>query len=154
MAPYYMTYYERKDITVRQEISRFLQKVTFGPKVEEIDALESAYDDILSSTSGGVSNATAMSMLQTEWIQSQMDPSTFTTGKFSSLRAYWRKRVNARAFEVYKIGESGPAPCEKNSRWRKFAFTNYDVQNARYLRWGDDGVTTQSQKVSLLFTFC
>lgn len=56
--------------------------------------------------------------------------------------------MNARAFEVYKIGESGPAPCEENSRWRKFAFTKYDVQNARYLRWGDDGVQTQSQKVS------
>lgn len=58
--------------------------------------------------------------------------------------------MNARAFEVYRIGEAGPAPCEKNSRWRKFAFTKYDVQNARYLRWGEEGVTTQSQQVRYL----
>ena len=148
-APYYITYYER-NLTVRQEISRFLHKTTFGPRVEDLDALESAHQELLLSEETGSSRSSseAMSRLQVEWVQKQMDPSTFSTGEFSSLRKYWRQRVNARAFEVYRIGESGPGPCEENSRWRKFAFTNYDVQSARYLRWGDDGVTTQSQKVS------
>eukprot|EP00804_Cyclotella_cryptica_P005395 CCRYP_017085-RA/>CCRYP_017085-RA protein AED:0.06 eAED:0.06 QI:162/1/1/1/1/0.96/28/3961/2317 len=141
-APYYLTYYQRS-LTVRKEIARFLHKTTFGPRPQDLDALESAHAVIMS---GGLNSSEAMEQLQTEWVESQMDPSTFTSGTFSSLRKYWRQRVNARAFEVYRIGESGPAPCEKNSRWRKFVFTNYDVQNARYLRWGDSGVTTQSQK--------
>ena len=137
-------------MSVRQEISRFLHKTTFGPRPQDLDALEAAHADIMAS---GLTSSQAMSKLQTEWIESQMDPSTFTSGSFSSLRKYWRQRVNARAFEVYRIGEAGPAPCEKNSRWRKFAFTKYDVQSARYLRWGDEGVTTQSQKVSVFCTF-
>lgn len=118
-APYYLTYYERS-LTVRQEISRFLHKTTFGPRPEDLDALEKAHDDIMAN---GLTSPKAMSQLQTEWVQAQMDPSTFTTGSFSSLRKYWRQRVNARAFEVYRIGESGPAPCEKNSRWRKVSFS-------------------------------
>lgn len=143
-APYYLTYIERT-VSVRNEISRFLHKTTFGPTPQELDSLEAAHANIMAS---GLSSSEAMAQLQTEWTEAQMDPSTFTTGTFSSLRKYWRQRVNARAFEVYRIGESGPAPCEEHSRWRKFAFTKYDVQNARYLRWGDDGVTTQLQKVS------
>ena len=148
-APYYMTYYER-NLNVRQEISRFLHKATFGPRIQDLDALESAHT-VLMEENGSSSAQQVMSRLQTEWVASQMDPTTFSTGEFSSLRKYWRQRLNARAFEVYRIGESGPAPCEKNSRWRKFAFTKYDVQSARYLRWGDQGVTTQSQKVGFAF---
>ena len=146
VAPYYLTYYERS-LTVRQEISRFLQKTTFGPTPDDLDSLEAAHAVIMA---GGLTSGEAMEQLQAEWIESQMDPSTFTTGTFTSLRKYWRQRVNARAFEVYRIGEAGPAPCEKNSRWRKFAFTKYDVQSARYLRWGDEGVTKQSEKVSAM----
>ena len=29
--------------------------------------------------------------------------------------------------ETYKIGVPGPKACEKNSRWRRFAFTGHDV---------------------------
>ena len=66
-----------------------------------------------------------------------MDPSALSAGEFSSLRAYWRRRLNPRKEETYRIGESGPHPCETNSRWRKFAFTKFDVQNAKMLRWGN-----------------
>jgi hypothetical protein len=137
-APYYLTYYERS-LSVRNEISRFLQRTTFGPTSEELDALEVAYDSILSSTGGG-NHVEAMERLQTEWVQNQQDPSTFSTGKFSSLREYYRKRLNPRTPEVYRIGESGPAPCEQHSRWRKFAFTAYDVVNSQYLRWGNNAL--------------
>lgn len=144
-APYYITYYERQ-LSVKQEISRFLQKASFGPTLDDLDSLSSAHDKLVQEE--GLSKSQAMSLLQTKWIKSQMDPSSFSTGSFSSLRKYWRQRLNARAFEVYRIGEAGPAPCEAKSRWRKFAFTKYDVQNARYLRWGEGGVTTQNQNVS------
>lgn len=57
-----------------------------------------------------------MAQLQTEWTAMQMDPTTFSTGKFTSLREFWRKRLNPRTFEAYPVAESGPAPCEKYSR--------------------------------------
>jgi hypothetical protein len=114
-APYYMTYYE-SNVTVRAEISRFLHKATFGPTPEDLDALEAAHTVLMKE---GQTKSEAMKQLVVEWTANQMDPSTFDSGRFSSLRRYWRQRVNARAFEVYRIGESGPGPCEEGSRWRK-----------------------------------
>lgn len=147
--PYFLTYYSRS-LTVREELSRFLQRTTFGPTPSELDALEVAYASLQAE---GLSNEEAMEQLQIEWISSQMDPTTFSNtdwndGKFSSLRAYWRKRLNPRMAETYRIGESGPAPCEVGSRWRKFAFTDLDVINARYLRWGPNAVPIQTASVS------
>jgi len=86
--------------------------------------------------------------VQLDWVVDQMDPTTFASGEYSSLRRYWRRRLNPRREETYRIGEAGPHPCESNSRWRKFAFTAYDVQNAKALRWGNlqIGGTYQTQK--------
>lgn len=150
--PYYLTYYERA-LSVRNELSRFLHQTTFGPTSEELDALEAMYAMITGADVNGtallgdnstdtslnitLSHSEAISKLQIDWVTAQMDPTTFTSGKFSSHREYWRKRLNARRWETYRIGEAGPAPCELHSRWRKFAFTDYDVQNARSLRWGN-----------------
>ena len=162
--PYYLTYYERA-LSVRNELARFLHQTTFGPTSEELDALEAMYATITGTGAGADVNGTAlglgdnstdtslnstdtslnitlshseaMSKLQIDWVTAQMDPTTFTSGKFSSLREYWRKRLNPRRWETYRIGEAGPAPCELHSRWRKFAFTDYDVQNSRSLRWGN-----------------
>ena len=142
--PYYLTYYERS-LTVRNELSRFLQRTTFGPTSSELDSLELAYV-ALGGSGGGpdedstITHTNVMEQLQTEWIQSQQDPTTFSTGQFSSLREYYRKRLNPRSPEVYRIGESGPHPCERFSRWRKFAFTAYDVINSQYLRWGNNAL--------------
>lgn len=133
--PYFLTYYQRT-MTVRNELSRFLQQNTFGPTKSELDTLEAKFTELRSAGSN-VTYAAAMAKVQRDWIVDQMDPTTFTSGEFSSLRAYWRRRLNPRAEETYRIGESGPHPCEKHSRWRKFAFTNYDVQNAKSLRWGN-----------------
>ena len=133
--PYFLTYYQRS-MTVRNELSRFLQKNTFGPTASELDALEAVFV-ALQNDGQGYTHAEAMEQLQRDWVVSQMDPSTFSTGEFSSLRAYWRRRLNPRKEETYRIGESGPHPCETHSRWRKFAFTNFDVQNSKALRWGN-----------------
>ena len=142
--PYYLTFYKRS-LTVRNEISRFLQKNTFGPTAAELDALETRFQAL---TSGGDSHAMAMEKLQVEWVVRQMNPSSFTSGKFTSLREYWRRRLNSRRQETYRIGEAGPHPYEKHSRWRKFAFTHADVQNSRMLRWGlfSLGGATQTQR--------
>jgi hypothetical protein len=163
--PYYLTYYERS-LSVRNELARFLHQTTFGPTSAELDALEATYAFVQSEGSAlfnsttidtsdnttttdanstttttrrlALSHNEAMSKLQVEWVKAQMDPTTFSTGKFTSHREYWRKRLNPRRWETYRIGEAGPAPCELHSRWRKFAFTDYDVQNSRSLRWGND----------------
>ena len=142
--PYYLTFYKRS-LTVRNEISRYLQKNTFGPTAAELDALETRFQAL---TSGGDSHAMAMEKLQVEWVVRQMNPSSFTSGKFTSLREYWRRRLNSRRQETYRIGEAGPHPYEKHSRWRKFAFTHADVQNSRMLRWGlfSLGGATQTQR--------
>ena len=201
-APYFLTYY-RSEITVENEISRFLHKNTFGPTKEEIDTLKTRYNTLrgpnyvppnytweeltpvlpveimteldqacssgkavssdlcerldemvqdaeialeeeaatladsvttsrrrieVLSNSTTRSHAEAMAALQLEWVTNQMDPTTFESGEFTSLRKYWRRRLNARKTETYRIGESGPHACEKYSRWRKFAFTKADVQ--------------------------
>ena len=139
-APYYLTYYERS-LSVRNELSRFLQRTTFGPTSAELDSLELSYVSL--GGGGGPTSSNhveIMEQLQTEGVQAQQDPSTFSTGKFSSLREYYRKRLNPRSPEVYRIGESGPHPCEKHSHWRKFAFTAYDVINSQYLRWGNNAL--------------
>ena len=152
--PYYLTFYKRS-LTVRNEISRFLQKNTFGPTAAELDDLETRFQALKSGSDSGTGNsstmlshAMAMEQLQVEWVVSQMNPSSFTSGKFTSLREYWRRRLNSRKQETYRIGEAGPHPCEKHSRWRKFAFTHADVQNSRMLRWGlfSLGGATQTQR--------
>ena len=142
--PYFLTYYQRST-SVRNEISRFLQKNTFGPTVDELDTMETTFNELQST---GMTHSDAMAQLQLQWVQNQMDPTTFTSGEFSSLRKYWRRRLNPRAEETYRIGESGPHPCERNSKWRKFAFTNYDVQKSKALRWGtqDLGGSFQTQQ--------
>ena len=173
-APYYITYYERA-LSVRNELARFLHQVTFGPTSEELDVLEAKYLELttgveyvngtIDDTIGDLgenetyvvdlnatnytllSHAEAMEQIQIDWVRDQMDPTTFKSGEFSSHRAYWRRRLNPRRWETYRIGEAGPAPCELHSRWRKFAFTDYDVQNSRSLRWGnvDLGASYQTQ---------
>ncbi|KAL7527224.1 hypothetical protein ACHAXR_004127, partial [Thalassiosira sp. AJA248-18] len=210
-APYFLTYYERQ-MSIRNELSRFLQKNTFGPTEADLDALEAAFmvlkgEDVAdvvdanttsadnttdvtttpateapavtnttrrhrvlqnvtgnatdltgnatesttdpeASTDTTLTDAEALFQLQLNWVLSQMDPTTFSTGEFTSLRKYYRRRLNPRKEETYRIGESGPHPCETNSRWRKFAFTNFDVQNSMSLRWGnqDLGGAYQTQK--------
>ena len=99
-----------------------------------------------STNSTSRSHAEAMAALQLEWVTNQMDPSTFSSGEFTSLRKYWRRRLNARKTESYRIGESGPHACEKYSRWRKFAFTKADVEFAMDLRWGSQELGGTKQK--------
>ena len=185
-------------MSVRNEISRFLQQNTFGPTREEIDQLEARYNELrgpgfvpqpvvveeltpelpvelggvetepegdetsteryvmrLLEETSNVTNASnvlthheAMSALQLEWVSDQMNASTFASGDFTSLRRFWRKRLNARKTETYRIGESGPHACERHSRWRKFAFTKADVQFAIDLRWGSQELKGTFQNTS------
>ena len=59
------------------------------------------------------------------WVHEQlsMDP--------SSHQKYFRERMNPRAVESYMYGIPGPKACEKNARFRRFAFTYMDVALSR-----------------------
>ena len=49
----------------------------------------------------------------------------------SSHQKYFRERMNPRAVESYMYGIPGPKACEKNARFRRFAFTYMDVALSR-----------------------
>ena len=49
----------------------------------------------------------------------------------TSHRAFFRERLNPRAVESYLYGVPGPKACEKNARFRRFAFTYKDKELSR-----------------------
>ena len=113
--------------------------------------MEAQYEEMKATggTDGGqLTLEDAMAQLQRSRIVKPMDPTNFASGEYTSLRKHWRKRLNPRKEATYRIGESGPHPSEKHSRWRMFPFTAMDVQNSRMLRWGtfDIGGTDGTQK--------
>lgn len=63
----------------------------------------------------------------------------------TSHRAFFRRRLNPRSVESYQYGVPGPRACEKNARFRRFAFTYKDVELSR-------GSTNQAGGTGLPFT--
>ena len=97
---YYLVSY-RHALSREQEISRLLQQATFGPTLAEIQSM--------------VANDTTAA----QYIQQQMEePPTLH-------RAYYRRNTQARLYESYSVGKPRH-PCEKHSRWRRFAFSVED----------------------------
>ena len=75
----------------------------------------------------------------------------------SSLRQFYRKRVNPKNDVGYAAGTTASRPCEMYSRWRKYAITSKDTLDNRrqtfsrfsklimWLTWGMSGrLTTNS----------
>eukprot|EP00804_Cyclotella_cryptica_P019736 CCRYP_009662-RD/>CCRYP_009662-RD protein AED:0.10 eAED:0.10 QI:0/0.90/0.86/1/0.90/0.86/23/166/2685 len=59
------------------------------------------------------------------WVKNQQSLSP------TSHRAFFRERLNPRAVESYIYGIPGPKACEKNARFRRFAFTYKDKELSR-----------------------
>ena len=93
---------------MQQQVSRFLERATYGPR--RIDL--SSWNMTMNIKEGMV-----------QWVKDQINNKGLT-----SHREYFRKRLNPHMIETYKIGVPGPQACERNSRWRRFAFTNHDAQ--------------------------
>ena len=97
--------------------SRFLSTVTVGPRIDEIYDLAADLD----ATEG--SNEAHLRVLAA-YIADQMDedktPPTLH-------RAYWRKRLASRQYQMTKAALIGPDACSAGSHWRKFAFTQQDL---------------------------
>jgi len=93
---YSLASYENS-ITPRDEIARFLEQSTFGPKQAEIDAFTNPE----------------------EWVQSQL------ALPISSHRQHFREHVRHRHESTTNIGLI-TNPCEAGTRYRKFAFSEKD----------------------------
>jgi hypothetical protein len=97
---FYLVSYQHS-LSREQEASRLLQQASFGPTLSGIQAM----------VAGGISAA--------QYIQGQMEESP------TLHRAYFRRNTQARLYESYSVGKPRH-PCEKYSRWRRFAFTVED----------------------------
>ena len=94
-------------MTNRNQVAAFLMKTTFGPKREEINALD---------------NANWGDAARAQYIRNQMDMNA------TSHREYYRKRANTKWDATAQPARSDH-PCSPNSKWRKYAFINQDRQN-------------------------
>ena len=91
--------------------ARFLEQATFGATKEDIAAL------------------VANNLNFEDWIAQQYAlPAT-------SLRSFYRKRVNAKIEFPYYHSTLGPRPCQIYSRWRTYAITSRDMLENRKTIW-------------------
>ncbi|CAB9517124.1 Protein of unknown function (DUF1800) [Seminavis robusta] len=110
-----VTYKAPSVLNPKQEASRFLAQTTFGPKLEEIEALAAP-----SSQASRFLYATTAKYK--EWIQNQMDE---TKTPPTLHREYFRRRANQRMYTANEVTTPRHA-CETLSRWHRFAFTQED----------------------------
>lgn len=80
--------------------ARFLEQSTFGATREDIDALVATGLDFES------------------WLHDQMNMPV------SSLREFYRRRVNPKFENAHYVGAVGAGPCDIYSRWRKYAVSS------------------------------
>lgn len=83
-------------------------QATFGPTLEDINALVGSGNNF------------------DEWVQEQMYELPA-----SSLRQFYRRRVNPKTDVGYRSGTTSSRPCELFSRWRKYALTSKDTLDNR-----------------------
>ena len=117
---YYITRYYSEPLPSRTLAARFLDRTTWGPTYGEIVDFESQIE----------ANGTRA---YAEWVKAQVEMEA------TSHRAYFRKRLNARTAVSYQYGVPGPRACEKNAKFRRFAFTYKDVELSR--GWYNDAGT-------------
>jgi hypothetical protein len=92
--------------------ARFLEQATFGTRQEDITALVATNNNF------------------TEWVYNQI-----YDVPMSSHREFYRRRTNPKFEYPYQVGAIGPTPCEKFSRWRKYALTSRDALQGRRTLW-------------------
>lgn len=52
-----------------------------------------------------------------------------------SHREFYRSRTNPKFEFAYKVGATGPRPCELHSRWRRYAISSLDGLSNRKTGW-------------------
>lgn len=100
---YYLTSYTYS-VSHVEALARLFETATFGTRAQDLDAWDK----------GDVTTVTV-----SEWIQEQISK------PMTSHREFFRRRVNPRFPNPKSIGRSDH-PCNKLSRWRKYAFSKKD----------------------------
>jgi hypothetical protein len=112
-------------ITKEAEAARFLEQATFGTTKMDLEALVETDNNF------------------TQWIYDQM-----YNIPMSSHREFYRKRTNPKFEYPQDVGAIGPTPCEKYSRWRKYALTSRDTIQGRRTGWNKFLTITQPVGIS------
>lgn len=105
-ARYQLTSFDAPTYSSKDIIARFLEQTTFGPTKAEILSFDT--------------NNLPLSFAK--WIENQQ-----TVVPLTSHREYYRRRTNAR-FEVATSVGAVTHPCQKNTRYRRFAFSVKDAE--------------------------
>ena len=116
---YYLTSYHRPSVSSDVLAARFLERTTFGPKVEEIQSLSASISTLGTDDDGR------------EALAAYTHNQIYDT-PISSHRAYYRRHLVPRTTSSFPYALAGPHPCDQNSRWRRFAFTTKDVELSRF----------------------
>ena len=116
---YYLTSYHRPSVSSDVLAARFLERTTFGPKLEEIQSLSASISTLGADDDGR------------EALAAYTHNQIYDT-PISSHRAYYRRHLVPRTTSSYPYALAGPHPCDQNSRWRRFAFTTKDVELSRF----------------------
>jgi len=101
----------------RRAVSRFLEQATFGPTRRVVDSWD--YENDLDSTFPS-------------WVKQQIDEDA------TSHREYFRRRANTRIMSTVDTGEVSH-PCEKNTRWSRYAFNHLDEDKILHVAGGGSG---------------
>lgn len=110
----------RHFISKEAEAARFLEQATFGTTKEDLEALLATDNNF------------------TRWVYDQM-----YNIPMSSHREFYRRRTNPKFEYPFEVGAVGPTPCEKYSRWRKYALTSRDTIQGRRTGWNKFLMITQ-----------
>lgn len=102
----------RHFISKKAEAARFLEQSTFGTTKSDLEALLATDNNF------------------TKWIHDQM-----YNIPMSSHREFYRRHTNPKFEYPFEVGAVGPTPCEKYSRWRKYALTSRDTIQGRRTGW-------------------
>ena len=86
-------------------------QATFGATRETIDAMTASSNDFAS------------------WVEDQL---ALPVG---SHREFYRSHTNPKFEFAYKVGATGPRPCELHSRWRRYALSSLDGLSNRKTGW-------------------
>lgn len=114
---YELTSFDKPSYTTDDTIARFLEQTTFGPTQIEIAGLSNGSGRRVLKE-GADSNSLEAAFAN--WVKDHQ-----TTVPMSSHREFYRTRMNAR-FEFATLLGAVTHPCQKNTRYRRFALSHKD----------------------------
>lgn len=133
-------------ISEEAEATRFLEQVSFGSEMAGNKSFQTSTQSIqltmlyhcicyryfqatFGATRETIDAMTASSNDFASWVEDQL---ALPVG---SHREFYRSHTNPKFEFAYKVGATGPRPCELHSRWRRYAITSLDQLSNRKTGW-------------------